>query len=329
MTTASIFDIQRFSIHDGPGIRTTVFLKGCPLRCAWCHNPESVSGKPALSFVPEKCIGCGYCFKACRHGAHILEPPTASEPAAGAAVHANPDAASSPRHTLDRAKCIACGRCVEKCYAGALELVGREMSVEEVLREVLSDRPFYETSGGGMTLSGGEPLYQIDFTESLLAAAKAQGLHNCIETCGFADFELLRRVMPYVDLFLYDLKDTDSRRHKANTGVPNEPILENLRMLVAAGARILVRIPLIPGYNDFEDNLRGMAQLGRSLPGLLGMEIMPYHKLGVSKLGRFGIMEPERLPEVVDDATMTQWIATLAAAGITVVNKPPQAVGRP
>ena len=188
-----VFDIQRFSIHDGPGIRTTVFLKGCPLRCRWCHNPEGIPPEPMLSFTPSRCVGCGRCLEACPRKAHQNR---------------------GGEHTLDRSLCQVCGRCAEACCSGALEIVGKRMSVEEVLREVLSDRAFYETSGGGMTLSGGEPLLQGDFCEALLGEAKRQGLHCCVETSGLATWELIDRLRPLVDLWLYDLKETDAQQHR-------------------------------------------------------------------------------------------------------------------
>jgi len=213
--TGMIFDIQKFSIHDGPGIRTTVFLKGCPLRCLWCHNPEGVSPHRQVSFTPDRCIGCGYCFQHCPRGLHKMV---------------------DEKHVLEREGCAVCGKCAEACYAEALEVIGREASVEEVVEEVLRDKPFYETSGGGMTLSGGEPLLQIDFTEALLKRAKELGLHCCVETSGFGAFENLARIAPCVDLFLYDVKETDNERHIELTGVPNTTILANLRTLHDEGS---------------------------------------------------------------------------------------------
>ncbi|NCO34926.1 MAG: hypothetical protein AUJ92_00870 [Armatimonadetes bacterium CG2_30_59_28] len=299
--TGRVFDIQRFSIHDGPGIRTTVFLMGCPLRCLWCHNPEGMTKDPVLSFVPDKCIGCGFCFSVCEHnGHHMVEG----------------------KHVLDRSACVVCGKCTEKCYAGGLEIVGREVSARETLAEVLKDRPFYETSNGGMTLSGGEPLAQIDFAEALLRLAKDEGLHCCIDTSGSVGFQNFERVLPYVDLFLYDVKDTNPTRHEEFTGLPNDRILGNLRSLHDAGADILLRLPIIPTLNDRPDHFEGAAALARSLPRLKGVEIMPYHRLGISKLTRFG-MDNGHMPDIEapDKGTVADWVAGLRDMGVHVVNE--------
>ncbi len=301
--TGRLFDIQRFSVHDGPGIRTTVFMKGCPLRCLWCHNPEGISQGDQLSFLPDKCIGCGWCFSACENDAHAM---------------------IDDRHVLDRERCKVCGKCAEKCYAAALEIVGRTATVEEVIDEVLRDKPFYETSGGGMTLSGGEPLMQADFSAALLAAAKREGLHTAIETCGQAAWECFERIINDVDLFMYDVKETDPTRHKAYTGVGTELILENLRKLHATGAAILLRLPTVPGLNDGRDHFKRVAALAASLPDLMGVEIMPYHRLGLSKTQRFGLADP--LPhllgtEAPDTAAVAGWVQTLASLGVKVINE--------
>lgn len=299
--TGRIFDIQKFSIHDGPGIRTTVFLKGCPLRCRWCHNPEGISPGPVLSFMPEKCIGCGYCFRNCPRGAHTM---------------------NGGRHEMARDKCVSCGACARECYAGALEFIGRDVTVEDVLADVLADAPFYETSGGGMTLSGGEPFGQPGFALALLAAAKAAGLHCCVETCGLTQFAHLQQAMQYVDMWLYDIKDTDNARHIEFTGSPNAVVLANLKRLYEAGAKILLRLPLVPGCNDRMDNFRGVAQLARHMPNLLGVEIMPYHRLGSGKRGRLGLGQALDAP-AADNATIRTWIDQLASLGVAVINTRP------
>jgi pyruvate formate lyase activating enzyme len=295
-----IFDIQRFSIHDGPGIRTTVFFKGCPLACIWCHNPEGVRYEYMLSFLPNLCIGCGFCFETCPNGAHQM---------------------AKGQHVLDRDACQVCGACCEGCFSGALEFIGRDASVEEVLAEVLRDVPFYETSGGGMTLSGGEPMMQPSFSEALLEAAKQEGLHCCMETCGFAPFPLFERILPYVDLFLYDVKETDEERHVTYTGQSNRLILENLKALHDRGAQIVLRLPTIPGYNDRLDHFQAIAELVRVMPGLAGVEIMPYHSLGTSKLDRLGLDREDReKSQPPEREAIRGWIEQLERQGVPVLN---------
>ncbi len=264
--TGVVFDIQRFSIHDGPGIRTTVFVKGCPLRCAWCHNPEGLSPAPQLAFTPSLCIGCGYCRERCERDGHTFSPEA---------------------HTLDRACCIACFSCVEGCYSRALEVVGRNVTVGEIIEEVLKDQPFYEESGGGLTVSGGEPLAQAEFTAALLRAARREGINTCVETSGGGEQEDLLRLAQFTDLFLYDYKETDPARHEQYTGLSNALILENLRALDAAGATIILRCPIISGVNDREDHYRGIAATVRSLRNCQAVHLMNYHRLGAAKEERF------------------------------------------
>ena len=295
--TGRVFDIQRFSIHDGPGIRTTVFLQGCPLDCAWCHNPEGRAATPQLAFTPTLCIGCGFCFRHCEHGGHVMEEDA---------------------HRLHREGCVACFCCVRECYSGALEVVGSDRTVEEVIAEVLRDRPFYKESGGGMTLSGGEPLAQPVFAEALLRRAKDEGLHTCLETSGAAPWEDLAALVPHVDCFLYDYKETDPERHRACTGQDNARILNNLRHLDDAGVPILLRCPIIPGVNLRDDHLQGIADLAGTLQNLQDVNIMGFHRLGEGKRERIGLPTEARLPEGIENMTpedVDHVVARLQALG--------------
>jgi len=287
-----VFDIKKFAIHDGPGIRTTVFVKGCPLHCLWCHNPESQRFEPEISFLPAKCIGCGWCFKSCPQHCHIMKDGV---------------------HVMDRTHCTRCGICTQECYAQALELVGKEMTPEEALKEVLKDRPFYQHSNGGMTISGGEPMSQFEFTRDLLHLAKQEGLHNCLDTCGFAPWERYLEVLPDVDLFLYDLKATDSAKHLKFTGVPFEPILENLKRLDAAGAQIILRCPLIPGLNDDDEHLRRIGEIADSLKNVQEITLHPYHPLGQSKSERMGYETVWKNGEFATDEAVAHWLEVIKA----------------
>ncbi len=288
---ALIFNIQRFSVNDGPGIRTNVFFKGCPLNCLWCHNPESKSVKPELGFVVSKCIGCGHCLTQCPGRCHTME---------------------HGEHVIDRTKCLACRACERFC-AGALEIMGREMTVDEVLSEVMKDEIFYKTSNGGMTVSGGEPMIQFPFITELLRAAKDRGLTCCMETCGFAAWARFEEIMPFVDLFLYDVKETDPARHREYTGADNALILENLRRLDGAGAKTVLRCPIIPGLNDRDDHFAAVARLADSLKNVQGIDIEPYHPLGKTKCENLGRDYPLAGLSFPDKAQVQAWIDALAA----------------
>lgn len=262
-----IFNIQKFCTNDGPGIRTNVFLKGCPLKCIWCHNPESQTFRPELMFYADKCVGCGRCLAVCPNECHKFS-------AQGA-------------HTIDRSVCGACFACTE-LYCGALESAGREASVEEVLEEVLKDKIFYENSSGGMTLSGGEPLAQFEFSLELLKRAKAEGLHTAIETCGFVSAEKMEEIVQYTDLFLFDYKETDPELHTRFTGADNRLILQNLELLNRIGKEIILRCPLIPGCNDRTEHFLGIAETANRLEYVLHVELEPYHPLGEGKVASLG-----------------------------------------
>lgn len=287
MSTPSgvIFDLKRYAINDGPGIRTTVFLKGCPLRCDWCHNPESQLPQPELMFRANRCLACGACEQACTHGAIHMEM--------GDQVIRDPD------------KCVLCGDCAAACYSEARQMVGRTLTPTALLREIERDRAFYETSGGGVTFSGGEPLNQPAFLAETLRLCKAHELHTTLDTCGYAPWSKLQALDGLVDLYLYDLKVMDEARHRQHTGVSNQVILENLEKLAHGGARIVIRIPLIAGFNDDGPNLEQTAAFLAGLPGIQRVELAPYHEIGNAKYDALERRQPQfapPAPEVLQQA---------------------------
>jgi pyruvate formate lyase activating enzyme len=261
--TGLVTNIQRFSIHDGPGIRTTVFLKGCNLRCFWCHNPEDMNPQPEIQFFPERCIFCGACVENCPQAAHRI--------------------GAEGDHAFLRDLCDACGLCIDTCYAGGLVLVGTRMTVAQVLADVLADQAFYASSGGGLTVSGGEPLLQFDFTYALLAEARRHGIHTAVETAANFPWERVAAILPVVDLVMMDIKHLDSAKHRAATGVPNERILANARRLGAQPQPLIVRTPVIPGVNDTVEEIAAIADFVAQLPGLAYYELLPYHPMATSK----------------------------------------------
>lgn len=295
--TGVVSDIQRFSIHDGPGIRTTVFLKGCNLRCFWCHNPETHLMEPQLQVYLDRCILCGACVQACPHGAHEIR---------------------DGQHIFHRDLCQTSGACVDTCYSQALVMVGKYMTVDDVMAEVLRDKPFYDTSGGGVTLSGGEPLLQPEFTAALLARCRAEGLHTAIETAAHVPWERLAALLPLIDLVMMDIKLMDSQQHRACTGVGNERILANARRLGQAGPPLIVRTPIIPGVNDTEAEVAAIAAFAAGLTNLLYYELLPFHPMAAGKYESLGMAYRARDLKTPPRARMVALAEVARRAGIDV-----------
>ena len=309
-----ITDIQRFSVNDGPGFRTNVYLKGCRMRCQWCHNPEAIDPHPELYWKRRLCVQCGACLETCPRDA--IRPPIPPEEA---------QQEGSAYHKVVQNRCDLCMKCVDVCLYGALEIVGRPMTVEEILDEVDQDRPFYDNSGGGMTLTGGEPTLHAAFAGRLLEQAKGRGLHVCLDTNGYCEWDVLRALSGYADIVLFDLKHIDPVRHRERTGVSNERIVENLGLLSETGKQIWIRIPVVPGYNDsiaFHTRAADLlSNLGR---GIVRVDLLPFHNWCQDKYGWLGrewllkdveSMEPAFLEVPADIYRSKGFEATVGGSG--------------
>ncbi|MBQ7566784.1 MAG: glycyl-radical enzyme activating protein [Oscillospiraceae bacterium] len=291
--TGRVFSVKRFAVHDGDGVRTTVFLKGCPLRCKWCHNPEGLEGTPQLALYAQKCISCGLCAAACPNGAQSISP-----------------------RGVDRERCEACGKCAAVCPEKALELFGEEMDTDALLPKLLEDRDFYEESGGGVTLSGGECLLQADFCAELLKKLKASGVRTAVDTCGCVPWRSFEKVLPYTDVFLYDVKAIDEQTHIRCTGRSNKLILENLQKLRTCGAQVEVRIPYVPDFTDRE--IPAIGAFLQKLGGIRAVRVLPYHNYAGSKYEALGMENtlPDRLPTSEEIAAAEQMMRD---HGLTVI----------
>lgn len=264
--------IRRLTLHDGPGTRTTVFVKGCPLRCRWCHNPECLSARPQLLFHDNLCAGCGRCAEVCPHGAHISSP-----------------------HAIDRSRCRLCGKCVDACWRGALEICGRDYTPEELLPLLMRDAAFYE-SGGGVTVSGGEPLLYAEAVALLFPLLHERGIRTALDTCGEASWEAFEAVLPFTDLVLFDVKGMDPERHRENTGRDNGRILGNLHRLGERGVPVEIRMPVVPGCNDSEGEFEAAARFLARIPSVVAVRLLPYRSLARSKYRAAGIADT--MPDV-------------------------------
>ena len=296
MMKALIFDIQRFCLHDGPGIRTVLFFKGCALRCAWCHNPESHQAKREIAFFSHCCIQCYACRETCPKGAIL----------------------AGPERRIDASLCDSCGNCVDSCMPGALRMIGKTWGTDDLLAEARKDRDFFVSSGGGITLSGGEPMLQAAFLEDFLPRLKGESIHVTLETCGHFPWADMERIVPFLDLIYFDLKHIDSARHEYYTTQGNGLILNNFRKLAAVFPHVQPRMPVIPGINDDEKNILATAALLREC-AMDTIHCLPYNKLGEAKRGRIGTGRPTRDLNIPDRPDLKPLIERFAREGFHVV----------
>jgi pyruvate formate lyase activating enzyme len=300
----SVADIQRYCLHDGPGIRTVIFLKGCPLECQWCANPETQSTDPELTISSKTCFGCGACVEICPQNAITIKTQSSK---------------SLIPH-INWSLCDNCLACTDTCVTGSLDRVGRIYSASEIIAIVMHDLAFYERSSGGVTLSGGEPTLQPQFSEAILRGCKSRGIHTAIETCGACPWAELEAILPYCDLVYFDVKDLDPQRHQEFTGRSNELILSNLEQILRFKEKVIVRIPIIPGINDSEEHIAQVADYIQSLDSRLECELIPYHRLGIAKYKNLGRTYQMGKLQPVSRAYLEKQKMLLSSFGISVVN---------
>lgn len=291
----TIFSIERCSMYDGPGIRTSVFFKGCPLTCKWCHNPESQSPLPQLAFYKNKCTGCRICEAVCPNQVHRFD---------------------AAKHLINFANCTGARNCTSSCPSGALKFFGYTSYPEQIMEVVRKDLPYYEQTGGGLTISGGEPFFQPEFLLEVLRLAKADRIHTCVETCGLVPADSLTKTLPYIDLFLFDYKETSPVLHKEFTGADNRLILSNLDLLCSLNKPVILRCPIIPGFNDTKEHFAGIHEIEARYHNLAGIEILPYHDLGKEKAAAIGHNYDISAP-AADENTRQLWKQQMADCGCT------------